>query len=310
MLEQNQEYHFADRRFGQLINTNQRVQKLYTGCCWAEGPVYFRDGNFLLWSDIPNDRILRFVPDLSGQGGQVSVYRQPANYTNGHTRDHDGRLLSCEHGGRRVTRTNHDGKITVVADHFDGKRLNSPNDIVVKNDGTIWFTDPPYGHHSDLEGELGASELGKNYVFCFDPRDASLRVVVDDMTNPNGLAFSPDERELYVADTGRSFDPEGPQHIRIFSVTEDNKLTDGDVFASPEVGACDGLRVDIEGNVWSSAGDGVYVYAPSGDFLGKIAIPEVVANLTFGGPKRNRLYICGTTSLYSVLVQANGAQRP
>jgi gluconolactonase len=308
--EQHQEYVFGDARFRGLVARNQRVQKLFTGCAWAEGPVYFRDGDFLLWSDIPNNRILRFVPGLSGLEGTVSVYRQPSNYTNGHTRDREGRLVSCEHGGRRVTRTELDGKITIIADRYEGKRLNSPNDVIVKSDGTIWFTDPPYGHRSDLEGYIGVSELERNYVFRFDPRDASLAIVADDFTNPNGICFSPDERLLYIADTGRSFDPAGPQHIRAFDVSEDNSLANGRVFASPDVGASDGFRCDIEGNVWTSAGDGVHVFAPSGELLGKILVPEVVANVTFGGAKRNRLYICGTTSLYAVYVHANGAQRP
>jgi gluconolactonase len=304
------EYVFVEWEFRRLVNRNQRLQKHFSGCAWAEGPVYFRDAGHLLWSDIPNNRILRFVPEHSGLGGTVSVYRQPSNYTNGHTRDREGRLVSCEHGGRRVTRTEPDGSITVIADRYEGKRLNSPNDVVVKSDGTIWFTDPPYGHKSDLEGWIGESELGRNYVFRFDPMSGELVIVADDFTNPNGIGFSPDEKRLYVADTGRSFDPDGPLHIRVFDVGEDNRLRGGRVFAAPDVGASDGFRCDMEGNVWSSAGDGVQVFNPAGALLGKVLVPEVVANLTFGGSKGNRLFICGTTSLYSLYVHANGCQQP
>lgn len=310
MSEQVSEYLVVDPSFRQLFNPNQRLLKLFTGCAWAEGPVYFRDQDVLLWSDIPNNRILRFTPDQSGLEGSVSVYRQPSNYTNGHTRDREGRLISCEHGGRRVSRTEYDGRVTVIADNYQGKRLNSPNDVVVKSDGTIWFTDPPYGHKSDLEGHKGESEIGANYVYRFDPRTDRLDVVADDFTNPNGLAFSPDEKTLYIADTGKSFDPDGPLHIRKFAVSETNTLSGGEVFAAPDVGASDGFRCDTEGNVWTSAGDGVHVFNPSGALLGKILVPEVVANVTFGGFKRNRLYICATTSLYAVYLPVNGAQVP
>jgi len=310
MAEQYLEFVYVDWAFRGLVNRNQRVQKLYSGCAWAEGPVYFRDGDFLLWSDIPNNRILRFIPDLTGLGGTVSVFRQPSNFTNGHTRDREGRLVSCEHGGRRVSRTELDGTITVLADRWQGKRLNSPNDVVVKSDGTVWFTDPPYGHKTDLEGHKGESEIGRNYVFRFDPRDSSIAVAADDFTNPNGIAFSPDEKRLYIADTGKSFDPNGPLHIRVFDVRGDNTLANGKVFAAPDTGASDGFRCDTEGNVWTSAGDGVHVFNPAGALLGKILIPETVANVCFGGQKRNRLYICGTTSLYAVYVHANGCARP
>lgn len=310
MAEQIQEYEIHDRRFRVMINRNARLLKLHDSCLWAEGPVFFRDGNFLIWSDIPNNRMLRWTPEASGPGGHVSVYRQPSNNSNGNSRDRQGRLVSCEHGARRVSRTEYDGSITVIADRYEGKRLNSPNDVVVKSDGTVWFTDPPYGHRSDYEGNKGESELGSNYVFCFDPRDASLRIVADDFTNPNGLAFAPDEKHLYIADTGKSFDPDGPQHIRRFACAEDNKLTGGKEFASPDVGASDGFRFDVEGNLWTSAGDGVHCFDPGGALLGKIKVPEVVANVTFGGPRRNRLFICGTTSLYAVYVHSTGAQVP
>jgi gluconolactonase len=304
------EYLIVDPAFTHLVSLNARVQKLWTGAAWAEGPVYFRDGDFLLFSDIPNNRILRFVPDLSGLGGTVSVYRQPANNTNGHTRDREGRLVSCEHGARRVTRTELDGRITVLADRFGGKRLNSPNDVVVKSDGTIWFTDPPYGILSDLEGWRGELEYSACHVFRLDPETGRLDVASDDFVKPNGLAFSPDEKRLYIVDTGASHDPDGPRHIRVFEVGDDGRLGGGAVLCTCDVGLYDGLRVDTEGRIWTSAGDGVHCYAPDGRLLGKILVPEVVANVCFGGLKRNRLYICGTTSLYAVHTHVNGAQLP
>nr|WP_235031159.1 SMP-30/gluconolactonase/LRE family protein [Geminicoccus flavidas] len=304
------EYLVLDRSFAHLTNSNARLRKLWTGSAWAEGPVFFRDGNFLLFSDIPNDRIMRFVPDFSGLDGTVSVYRQPCNNTNGHTRDREGRLISCEHGGRRVSRTELDGRITVIADSYNGKKLNSPNDAVVKSDGTIWFTDPSYGILSDLEGWKAEPEYGGCYVFRFDPKDGSLAVVADDFLKPNGIAFSPDEKILYIADTGASHDPDGPKHIRAFDVNEDNKLKNSRVFAECDAGLFDGFRLDTDGRVWSSAGDGVHCFAPDRQLLGKILVPEVVANVCFGGFKRNRLYICGTTSLYAVHVTVTGAQVP
>ena len=303
-------YEIFERPFGRLISGNARLVRLWTGAAWAEGPVYFRDGDFLLFSDIPNNRIMRFVPDHTGLGGSMSVYRQPANNTNGHTRDMQGRLVSCEHGGRRVSRTELDGTITVVADSYNGKRLNSPNDVVVKSDGTIWFTDPPYGILTDLEGWQGEQEYGGCHVFCFDPRNGELRIAADDFVKPNGIAFSPDEKILYIADTGASHDPDGPRHIRAFDVSDDGKLKNSRVFATCDAGLFDGFRCDAAGRVWSSAADGVHCFAPDGTLMGKIKVPEVVANVCFGGLKRNRLYICGTTSLYAVLTHVNGAQRP
>ncbi|HEX2528310.1 MAG TPA: SMP-30/gluconolactonase/LRE family protein [Geminicoccus sp.] len=304
------EYLVLDKSFGHLISGNARVRKLWTGAAWAEGPVFFRDGNFLLFSDIPNDRIMRFVPDFTGLEGTISVYRQPANNTNGHTRDLQGRLVSCEHGARRVTRTELDGRITVIADSYNGKKLNSPNDVVVKSDGTIWFTDPSYGILSDLEGWKAEPEYGGCHVFRFDPSSNKLEAVATDFVKPNGIAFSPDEKILYVADTGASHDPEGPRHIRAFDVSGDGKLSNSRVFAECDAGLFDGFRLDTDGRVWSSAGDGVHCFAPSGQLLGKILVPEVVANVTFGGFKKNRLYICGTTSLYAVHVSVTGAQVP
>ncbi len=293
-----------DERFRSCIKSQARLDHLYEGCRWAEGPAYFPAGRYLVWSDIPNDRILRWDETTSA----VGPFRQPAGYTNGHTVDRAGRLVSCEHGNRRVTRTEHDGSITVIADRFEGKRLNSPNDVVVTSDGAIWFTDPMYGIESDYEGHRAESEIGACYVFRVDPRDGVCRVVADDFDRPNGLAFSPDERVLYISDTGRSRSPDGPPHIRAFDVSEDGTLHGGRVFARCTVGAFDGFRLDEAGRIWTSAGDGVHCYDPDGTLIGKVLVPEAVANVVFGGPKRNRLFICATTSLYSILLPVNGVR--
>jgi gluconolactonase len=310
MTERFGDYLILDPSFRHLVSLTAPLVRLWTGAVWLEGPVWFRDGDYLLCSDIPNDRMLRFVPDLTGTGGTVSVFRQPAGNTNGHTRDREGRLVSCEHGARRVTRTEHDGRITILVDRFQAKRLNSPNDVVVKSDGTIWFTDPPYGILSDLEGWQAEPEYGGAWVFRLDPATGALEVVADDFAKPNGLAFSPDERLLYVADTGASHDPEGPRHIRAFDVTDAGKLGHSRVLATCDAGLFDGFRCDTKGRLWASAGDGVHCLAPDGTLLGKILAPECVANLCFGGLKKNRLYICGTTSLYAVHTHVNGALVP
>jgi gluconolactonase len=298
------EFEIHDKRFLYLILGNTWVERLYTGSLWAEGPVYFADGDYLLWSDIPNNRMLRWA------GGHASVYRDFSNHSNGNTRDRQGRLITCEHGGRRLTRTEPDGAITVLVDQFQGKKLNSPNDVVVKSDGTIWFTDPPYGILSDYEGKAAESEYGGAHVFRFDPATGLLEVIADDFNKPNGIAFSPDEKTLYIVDTGFSHAHEGEHHIRTFSVAREDRVKGGSVFAEISPGSADGLRVDIQGNVWTSAGDGIHCYAPDGCLFGKILVPETVSNLTFGGPKRNRLFITATTSLYAVYVGVTGAQRP
>ena len=284
-----------------------QVERLWTGCRWAEGPAYFPAGRYLVWSDIPNDRMLRF----DETDGSVSVFRQPCRNTNGHTVDREGRLVSCEHRDRCVSRTEHDGTRTVLASHVDGKRLNSPNDVVVASDGSIWFTDPTYGIDSEYEGDAAPSEIGASHVYRVDPTSGECRAVATDFEKPNGLAFSPDERLLYIADSGATHRKDGPQHIRRFQVGRDGgALSGGEVFATSDAGLFDGLRVDVHGNLWTSAGDGVHCYDPDGAPLGKIAIPEVVSNLCFGGPKRNRLFICATTSLYAVFVNTQGATRP
>lgn len=293
-----------DVRFRRLVNSNARLELLHTGCRWAEGPAWFPAGRYLVWSDIPNDRMLRYDEAT----GTVGVFRSPAGYSNGNTVDRQGRLVTCEHGNRRVTRTEHDGTITVLADRYEGKRLNSPNDVVVRSDGMIYFTDPAYGIDSDYEGHKAPSEIGACHVYRIDPRSGAVTIAADDFVRPNGLAFSPDERTLYIADTGATHVADGPRHIRRFAVAENGTLSGGEVFATCTAGLFDGFRLDEEGRIWTSAGDGVHCYHPDGTLIGKVRVPEVVANVVFGGPKRNRLYICATTSLYAVLTCVNGVK--
>ena len=293
-----------DERFEPLIKSAARLEKLYEGCRWAEGPAYFPAGRYLIWSDIPNDRMLRY----DETSGAVSVFRNPSGYSNGNTVDRQGRLISCEHGHRRVSRTEHDGTITVIASHYQGKRLNSPNDVVVQSDGTIWFTDPAYGINSDYEGHKDESEIGACHVYRVDPHSGEIKIVADDFVRPNGIAFSPDERRLYVADTGATHVKDGPRHIRVFDVSDNGRLSGGKVFATLTAGLFDGMRLDEAGRIWTSAGDGVHCYDPDGTLLGKILVPEAVANVVFGGVKRNRLYICATTSLYAIMLPLNGAK--
>jgi gluconolactonase len=293
------DYEIIQPNFRELLLGNCRLEKLYTGTRWAEGPCYFADGNYLIWSDIPNNRMLRWV-----EGLPVEAFRIPSNYSNGNTRDRQGRLVSCEHGMRRVTRTELDGSITVLADAYQGKRLNSPNDVVVKSDDSVWFTDPPYGILSDYEGYKSPSEQAGNFVFRVDPHTRAVTIVADDFDKPNGLAFSPDEKILYIADSG------APHHLKAYDVVDGKSLGKPRVFAECDAGIFDGLRLDTNGNIWASTRAGINVYAPSGELRGKIKVPEAVANLTFGGPKKNRLFITATTSLYSVFVNAKGVQFP
>lgn len=298
-------YHVDDPRFPHMIVGSARLEELYSGCRWAEGPVWFGDANQLLWSDIPNQRILRWTP-----GGGVSVFREPSNFANGLTRDRQGRLVACEHGLRRVTRTEPDGTLTVLAERHAGKPLNSPNDAVVKSDGSIWFTDPTYGILSDYEGYRAIPEQATRNVYRLDPASGAVEAVVTDFNQPNGLAFSPDERVLYVADSGASHDETLPRHIRAFDVADGRRLENGRVFCLIDEGIPDGIRTDTQGNLWSSAGDGVHCFAPDGTRLGKILVPQTVANLTFGGPRRNRLFIAATNSLYAIYVTVTGSQTP
>lgn len=305
MADSGELYVHFETDFRRLVSGSARLETLYTNCRWAEGPVWFGDGGYLLWSDIPNDRILRWIPGLG-----VSTFRTPAGNTNGHTRDREGRLVSCSHGNRRVERTEHDGTVTVLADAYDGKRLNSPNDVVVKSDGTIWFTDPAYGIESDYEGHKSKQEQAGCYVYCLDPRTGRLKVVADDFDRPNGLAFSPDESVFYVADSAASFSADRPHHIRAFKIGANNRLSGGKVLAVIDPGLPDGFRCDTDGNIWTSAGDGVHVLSPSGVLMGKILTPKTPANVTFGGPKHNWLFIAATDSMHLLHTKANGAQQP
>jgi gluconolactonase len=288
---------------------NAAIERIATGFRWAEGPVYFRDGGFLVFSDIPNNRMMRWLEE----DGHLSVFRAPSNYANGNTRDREGRLITCEHDTRRVTRTESDGRITVLIDRFEGKRLNAPNDVVVASDGAVWFTDPGYGIDGPYEGHKADAELPRN-VYRFEPASGMASVVADDFVRPNGICFSPDERRLYVVDSGISHG--GPAHIRGFDV-DGERLRNGRVFAADfSPGMTDGMRTDTDGNVWCSMGwadpaeDGVRCYAPDGDLIGKIHLPEGCANLCFGGRKKDRLFMCASTSVYALYVNAQGAMAP
>ncbi|HEU0223009.1 MAG TPA: SMP-30/gluconolactonase/LRE family protein [Paracoccaceae bacterium] len=285
--------------------------RLATGFVWAEGPVWFGELAELRFSDIPNNRILRWSPS-----GGLSLFRQPAQRTNGHTRDRIGNMISCEHGGRCISRTRLDGSYEVLVTHWQGKRLNSPNDVVVKSDGSIWFTDPPYGIISDHEGIRAEPEIPGNYVYRLDPATGALEVVADDFDRPNGLAFSPDETELYVADSGRSrgfgfgTDDARPHRVRALKVIDGQRLGASRVVTAIEPGVPDGLRVDTAGLLWISAHDGVQCYTPAGIRLGRILVPERVANLTFGGLDKARMFICASTSVYAIETLRTGAQTP
>jgi gluconolactonase len=294
-----------DPRFEQYRIFSAAVERLYTGCRWAEGPVWFGDGRYLLWSDIPNQRILKWEEET----GRVSVYRKPSDFANGHTRDRQGRLITCEHGARRVTRTEYDGSITVLADSFGGKRLNSPNDVVVKSDNSIWFTDPPFGILGNYEGYKAEPEIGQN-VFRIDGETGEMTSVADDVLGPNGLAFSPDESVLYVVES------RGQPHRKIlaYDVNADGRtlLNKRVLIDAGPGGTPDGFRVDIDGNLWCGWGmgtaelDGVHVFASDGTLIGRIALPERCANVCFGGPQRNRLFMAASQSLYAVYVNTQG----
>lgn len=300
-----------DPRFARYRVASAAVERLYTGTRWAEGPVWFGDGRYLLFSDIPNNRMLRWLEDT----GEVSVFRSPSNYTNGNSRDRQGRLLSCEHDTRRVTRTEYDGSITVLLDQFQGKKFNAPNDLAVHSDGAIWFTDPGYGIMSNYEGHKAPFELPAN-VYRLDPNTREAKVVATDLDKPNGICFSPDEKKLYIVDTGVPKHPGDPKPIRVYDVEDGVKLKNGRMFANMSPGLSDGIRCDVDGNVWSAAGwagdgfNGVHIFAPDGTLIGKIHLPETCANICFGGAKKNRLFMTASQSLYSVYVDAQGAQTP
>jgi gluconolactonase len=292
-------YAASEPVFNTFVMGNAPVKQLATGFDWVEGPVWFGDAGCLLFSDIPNNRIMRWTP-----GNGISIYRTPSHFSNGHTRDRQGRLISCHHGSRSVTRTEYDGRITVLADSFNGKRLNSPNDVVVKSDGSIWFTDPHYGIMTDYEGHRAEQEQ-PCHVYRLDPASGKLSAVATDFACPNGLAFSPDEKRLYISDTGRMFGSD-PQHIRVFDVNDNDTLTGGAVFHVVSPGCADGMRVDTDGNVWTSAADGVHCINPHGTPLGKILIPETVSNLCFGGRGKHQLFITASTSIYAVSLNRSG----
>lgn len=300
-----------DPRFAKYRVINAAVERLYTGTRWAEGPVWFADGRYLLWSDIPNNRILRWLEDT----GEVSVFRNPSNYSNGNYRDRQGRLLTCEQDTRRVTRTEYDGTITVLMDRFQEKQLNAPNDLTVHSDGAIWFTDPGYGIMTNYEGHKAPFELPTN-VYRLDPKTREATAVVGDMDKPNGICFSPDEKKLYIVDTGAPRHPDDPRPIRVYNVVDGVRLKNGRQFANMAPGNSDGIRCDTDGNLWSAAGwagdgyNGVHVFAPDGTLIGKIHLPEACANICFGGVKKNRLFMAASQSLYSVYVDAQGAQMP
>jgi gluconolactonase len=300
-----------DPRFAKYKVGNAAVERLYTGTRWAEGPVWFGDGRYLLLSDIPNNRMLRWLEDT----GEVSVFRSPSNYSNGNFRDRQGRLLTCEHDSRRLTRTEYDGTITVLMDSYQGKKLNAPNDLAVHSDGAIWFTDPGYGIMSNYEGHKAAFELPAN-VYRLDPKTREVTVVASDMDKPNGICFSPDEKLLYIVDTGAPKYPADPHQIRVYDVADGVRLKNGRMFVNMAPGSSDGIRCDVDGNVWSAAGwgdqtyNGVHVFAPDGTLIGKIHLPETCANLCFGGAKKNRLFMVASQSLYAVYVGTEGAQLP
>ncbi|MEU8953677.1 SMP-30/gluconolactonase/LRE family protein [Streptomyces sp. NPDC048518] len=296
-------YEILDERFrtGRCANGDNRLEKLYGDCRWAEGPLYLPAWRQLIWSDIPNDRLLRWDETTGG----VTVFRSPAGHVNGNTIDREGRLISCEQGNRRVTRTEPDGRITVLADRYDGKRLNSPNDAVVRSDGSVWFSDPDFGITSDYEGFRAEPEIDGLNVYRIDPATGEVRLVADGFGAPNGLVFSPDERQLYVSDTRGGC-------IRVFDVREDGTLSDGKVFAEAKDGVSrfDNIRFDDGGRLWAAAiAGGVHCYDPDSTLIGRLRVPEPVSNIAFGGPKNNRLFITATTSLYSLVMSVTGLPR-
>ncbi|KAB8163787.1 SMP-30/gluconolactonase/LRE family protein [Streptomyces sp. 3MP-14] len=291
-------YEVLDERFrsGRCALGDRQLEILHRGSRWAEGPLYLPAARSLVWSDIPNDRLLRWDETT----GEVGVFRSPAGHPNGNTLDGQGRLVTCEQGNRRVTRTEHDGSVTVLADRYRGKRLNSPNDAAVRSDGSIWFSDPEFGIASDYEGHRGESEIGARDVYRIDPDTGEVRLVADGFSGPNGLVFSPDESRLFVSDSIAN-------HIRVFDVREDGTLSEGDVFVSCTKGNFDNIRFDDAGRLWAAAMEGgVHCYHPDGTLLGRLLVPETVANIRFGGPRRNRLFIAGTTTIYSLLMSVTG----
>jgi gluconolactonase len=305
-----------DSRFAKYKIGNAAIQRLYTGMRWAEGPAWSGTGGYLVWSDIPNNVQHRWLLD----DGHISVIRNPSNYSNGNTFDWEGRQLSCEHATRRVARYEHDGTVTVVADKWQGKPFNAPNDIIVHPDGGIWFSDPGYGTLGNYEGAKGEQAL-KEAVYRVDPKTAKLEMVTDELYKPNGLCFSPDYKKLYICDTGATHYPKAPKNIQVWDLVDGKKLQNGREYCSMKLkmkngefaGLADGIRADLDGNIWVGAGwvgegyDGVHIFAPDGQRIGQILLPEICANICFGGLKRNRLFMAASQSLYAVYVETQGA---
>lgn len=290
-------YEILDDRFQACASGDQQLEILHDGCRWAEGPVYVPAWRQLVWSDIPNDRLLRWDEAT----GAISVFREPAGHVNGNALDRGGRLVSAEQGNRRVTRTEYDGSVTVLADRYNGRRLNSPNDLTVKSDGSIWFSDPDFGIRSDYEGHRADSELGACNVYRIDPASSEVRLVADGLSGPNGLVFTADESRLLVSDSRAN-------HIKAFDVQPDGTLGPGQVLFQCADGNVDNLRLDVDGRIWVGAmTGGVHCYSSEGELIGRIRVPEIVANVTFGGPKRNRMFIAANTTLYSLVMSVTGA---
>ena len=298
-------YEILDPVFEDCIIGHAKIERLWSGGRWVEGPAYFPAGRYLIWSDIPNNRMMRW----DETDGSVSVFRDPSNNSNGHTVDQQGRLISCEHLSRRVIRTEFDGTLKVIADRYRGDRLNSPNDVVVKSDGSVWFTDPSYGIIMDYEGARAESEIGACNVYRWDPESQEIESMATDYIKPNGLAFSPDETALFITDTGGTHEADGPRHMRRHSIGADGKtLGAGEVFAISTAGFFDGFRIDTGNRIWTSAIDGIHCYDGAGTLIGKILIPEIVSNVCFGGLRGNRLFITATTSLYAIYLNVNGSR--
>ena len=296
-------FEIFDGRFKTILRPDSKLEQLATGATWSEGPAYLEAEDAVVWSDIPGNRLLKF----SHQHG-LSEFLKPSHFQNGHTLDLEGRLLACSHGERAVMRLERDGSWTNLVGHYSGKRLNSPNDIVVKSDGTIWFTDPDYGLIQAHEGYGGTQEQDGCCVYRFDPITLEISAVVTDMPKPNGLAFSPDEKTLYVSDTGRSHDPNANHHIRAYDVLENRNCANGRVFSLIEPGLPDGFRLDVQGWLYTSSQDSVQVFTADGTRLGKIFVPETIGNLTFGGPDKDRLYIAASSSLYVIQLNTRGVR--
>jgi len=301
-MTHSQTYEVVRPEFRDLIHPNVGLTQISSGHIWTEGPVWFPAHEFLLFSDIPRSHIFLWSSD-----GRVSQYRSQSDYANGNTRDREGRLLTCQHGTRSLVRTEHDGTRTTIADRFNDRPLNSPNDVIVRSDGSIWFSDPTYGILSDLEGYKATPEQDGNFVYCVDPATLAIKAVSRDFVQPNGLAFSKDETRLIVAESGSSHESTVPSVLRLFDVTPCGQLENKRDLTEIDAGSPDGLRVDRDDNIWCSAADGVHVFSPAGDLMGKIRVPETVSNLTFGGARGNMLFITATASVYAIYVDSAAA---